>query len=98
MKKIQVDVCVCTACVMNGSVNIIESIESLRDLRDQLNDGLEAQLAKRSGEIEVTTNKCLGGEPHPGKSPMVSINGEVFAKADSESVMSHIIELFQAEE
>ena len=26
MKKIQVEVCVCTACVMNGSVDIMDSV------------------------------------------------------------------------
>ena len=36
MKKIQVKVCVCTACVMNGSVEIMESVESLRDLREHM--------------------------------------------------------------
>ena len=35
MKKIQVKVCVCTACVMNGSVEIMESVESLSDLPHQ---------------------------------------------------------------
>ena len=33
MKKIHVEVCVCTACVMNGSVDLMESVESLRELR-----------------------------------------------------------------
>ena len=36
MKKVEVKVCVCTACVMNGSVEIMESVESLRHLREQM--------------------------------------------------------------
>ncbi len=89
MKKIQVEVCVCTACVMNGSVDIMESVESLRDLRDQMEDNS----TRRSNElIEIVTDKCLGGEPHSQKAPMVAIDGKVFPKADAESVMAHIIE------
>ena len=34
MKKVPVEICVCTACVMNGSVEIMEAVESLRDLRE----------------------------------------------------------------
>ena len=96
MKKIQVEVCVCTACVMNGSIDIMDSVESLRDLRQQMNDGLEP--VQPRAEIEVTTNKCLGDKPHQEDSPMVANNGKVFPKADAESVMSSIIDCIKSED
>ena len=58
MKKIQVKVCVCTACVMNGSVEIMESVESLRDLREQMEEGYTAE---EHEVLEIATDKCLGG-------------------------------------
>ena len=61
MKKIHVEVCVCTACVMNGSVDLMESVESLRELRGQMEEGF---MTEPQGELEITTNKCLGGVPH----------------------------------
>lgn len=61
MKKIQVKVCVCTACVMNGSVEIMESVESLRDLREQMEEGYTAE---EHEVLEIATDKCLGGLPH----------------------------------
>lgn len=39
MKKVPVEICVCTACVMNGSVEIMEAVESLRDLREEMSEG-----------------------------------------------------------
>ena len=33
MKKLTVEVCVCTQCVLNGAMHIIESIEGLKKLK-----------------------------------------------------------------
>lgn len=95
MKKVEVKVCVCTACVMNGSVEIMESVESLRHLREQMEDG---DMIQGKRELIVTTDKCLGEVSHEADSPMVEVNGKVFTKADSESVMSYIIDCFKEEE
>lgn len=74
----------CTECLMNGAMEIIESVESLGQLRSQLR--LKAQ-------IQIETAKCLGEPKHGEKSPLVAINGKLFEKASSETVMSHIISL-----
>lgn len=95
MKKVEVKVCVCTACVMNGSVEIMESVESLRHLREQMEDG---DMIQGKRELIVTTDKYLGGVSHEADSPMVEVNGKVFTRADSESVMSYIIDCFKEEE
>lgn len=93
MKKVQVEVCVCTACVMNGSMSIIDSVESLRDLKEQIQ--YEYMTDDVTGVIEIATNKCLGGNVHSEESPVVSVNGRIFNKADDESVMSYVIDLFK---
>ena len=36
MEDLKVAVCVCTECVMKGAMDIIESIESLNDVKDVL--------------------------------------------------------------
>ena len=92
MKKVPVEICVCTACVMSGSVEIMEAVESLRDLREEMSEGYPT---KHQGEIELSTNKCLGNHPHQKSSPVVSIDGKVFERADAESVMATIVEIFQ---
>ena len=95
MKKVKVEICVCTSCVINGSVEIMESVESLKHLREQMEDGYAAS---PSGEIEITTSTCLSGKPHGEHSPMVKVNGQLLQKTDSESVMSTIIDCFRGEE
>ena len=75
MKKIQVKVCVCTACVMNGSVEIMESVESLRDLREQMEEGYTAE---EHEVLEIATDKCLGGLPHQEDAPVIAVDDKVF--------------------
>lgn len=84
MKRADVQVCVCSECMLNGSMDIIESIESLGKLKSQL---------KLNVQINVDTAKCIGEPKHGDKSPVVSINGEIFEHATSENIMSYIISL-----
>lgn len=92
MNKIKVEVCVCTGCVMNGAIDIIESIESLQDLRQQLAPDSDEVFP---AEVELETNKCLGSCSHPEMFPYVVINGQPYPKASSESIMSEIVSIFQ---
>ncbi len=84
MKKLTVTVCVCTECVMNGAIDLIESIESLNKLKVQL---------RLNTQIDVQTSKCIGEPKHGDKSPMVEINGEYIENANAETVMAKIIAL-----
>lgn len=93
MDKIKVEVCVCTGCVMNGAINIIESIESLQDLKRQLNNNADDD---SEYEVELSTNKCLGACSHPEMFPYVIINERPFPKASTENIMSAIISHFQS--
>ena len=84
MKKLTVTVCVCTECVMNGAIDLIESIESLNKLKVQL---------RLQTQIEVNTSKCIGEPRHGDHSPVVEINGEKIENANAETVMAKIIAL-----
>lgn len=84
MKKISVEVCVCTQCVLNGAMHIIESIESLKKLKVQL---------RMNAQVAIVTSPSLVQGKHPDISPVVKINGELIEKASSETVMEKIIVL-----
>lgn len=86
MKKINVEVCVCTQCVLNGAMHIIESIESLKKLKVQL---------RMNSQISIVPAPSLVEGKHSDISPVVRINGEILEKADSETVMAKIISLSQ---
>lgn len=86
MKKITVEVCVCTQCVLNGAMHIIESIESLKKLKVQL---------RMNSQINIVPAPSLVEGKHSDISPIVRINGEILEKADSETVMAKIISLGQ---
>ena len=84
MKTIDVKICACTACVMNGSMSLCNSVESMKKVKDQL--GIDA-------DIQVEMCKCIGEPGHSDKSPVVSVNGEIIDQAKSEIVMEKITEL-----
>lgn len=84
MKELNVEVCACTQCVMNGCMDLIESIESLTKLKTQL---------KIKAQINVTTSPSIGDCKHTDTSPVVCINGTVIEHANSQTVMSQIIAL-----
>lgn len=87
MKEINVEVCVCSQCVMNGSMNIIDQIEGM----NKLEIGSPAH-----SHIKVTMSKMLGidnPEEHGKNAPYVWIEGEMIRKADSETVMDRILQV-----
>lgn len=83
MQKLEVKVCVCTQCVMNGAMDIVESIEGLQKLKNQLRFNMT---------IKVSANECLC-EKGDDVAPLVTINSERIEKATSEIVTAKIISL-----
>ena len=55
-------------------------------------------MTEPQGELEITTNKCLGGVPHQEDSPVVAVEGKVFKKADAETVMAYIVDCVRENE
>lgn len=85
MKSLEVNVCVCTHCVMNGAMDIVESIESLQKLKSQL---------RFNTAVKVTANECLCDKTqHGDSSPLVRVNEEFLTKATSETVTAKIISI-----
>lgn len=85
-KDIKVDICVCTSCVMQGAMDLVESVESLKKLKGQLDF---------DGNIQVEMNKCIGDKNHGEKSLVASINGKILERADSETVMEKVINIIK---
>ncbi|MDF2567600.1 MAG: hypothetical protein K0R90_1056 [Oscillospiraceae bacterium] len=84
MKKLKIEVCSGSECTMMGAMDIIESIEGLKSLKQQL---------RLKSQIEVIPCKCFGDCKNGQFSPIVKINDEVITNATSDIVMSRIIAL-----
>lgn len=84
MQKLDVKVCVCTQCVMNGAMDIVESIEGLQKLKAQLRFNMT---------IKVSANESLCEKGETDAAPLVTINSERMEKATSETVTAKIISL-----
>lgn len=82
MKKISLEVCVCTECVMMGSMEIIDAIEGLKSLETDLYQDLD---------IDVTTSSSVCAPKVSGAAPVVKIKGERMEKASSAAVMARIL-------
>ncbi len=85
MKNLKIEICACTECVMNGAMDILDSVEQL------LERTAPARREAGGPEITVTTVKRLGESKHSGHAPQVAINGVVFENADSQTVMAEIV-------
>lgn len=83
MSELRVEVCGCTECVMKGAMELADSIESMKKVRNSLG---------YDGHICVTMDKALGNSRHGDDSPLVAIDGEIIRNADSETVMEKIVE------
>lgn len=90
MKRIDIDVCVCTECVMNGAMNIIESIDGLKEMLEEGTDEYDSDI-----ELAVNPVKCLGESKHGIKSPIVSIDGSMHENVSNETVMAAIMDIIK---
>ncbi len=82
MKKVTVKVCVCSNCVMAGSIDIISSIESLKKIKGKT-DGVS---------IKIEPFSCPQEENHAATAPVVIIDGERLENAITQTVMAKILE------
>lgn len=82
MKRFEVRVCACAQCVMNGAMDIVESIESLQELKNQL---------RFNATIKVSADEVLCEKSSGESSPLVTCNGEVFEKCTSEMITAKIL-------
>mgnify|MGYP006294654783 CR=1 FL=1 len=78
---VKVEVCVESHCALVGGLNILESLEELREDYPE--------------QIEVEKVECLDICDDIKRSPVVKIDGEVITSAKSEVVMSKVMERIQ---
>lgn len=86
MEDLVIEVCVCTECVMDGAMDIMESIDELKEIYGDLQEDYDTDI-----KINVIPVKCLGEAKHGDHSPRVSINGEILENANNQTVMAEII-------
>ncbi len=88
MDSLQIEVCVCSSCVMKGAMDIIDSIESLNDVRD---------ITHLDCEITINPVSCIGLPNHGKVSPIVRIDDHIIENANMETVMAWIMDLTNKE-
>jgi NADH:ubiquinone oxidoreductase subunit E len=81
MLTILVEVCAGTRCTLMGAMDIIDNVESLRELQQRINPNCE---------IEVRPISCTHACDNGPDAPVVIINGETLLSTDVESVMEKI--------
>lgn len=84
MKSLEVKVCVCTHCVLNGAMDIVEAIESLQKLKSQL---------RFNTSVKIIATESICADSKGEFSPLVYINGEALERATSETVTAKIISM-----
>ena len=83
MASIIVEVCSGTHCVMMGSMNIIDAVHSL----DELRRGMDACC-----EVEVRPVPCMNLCKDGAQSPFVKVDGVLIEGGESDAVMAAIMD------
>ena len=81
MGKVVVEVCAGTHCSMMGSMDIVSAIESLVELKES---GIDC-------DVDIQMTPCLGVCQRGALSPVVRIDGVLLLQADTETIMSHLL-------
>ncbi|MGB4589591.1 MAG: hypothetical protein WBI17_10215 [Clostridiaceae bacterium] len=85
-KVLDVRICMCNECVMNGAVDIMESLEKMDEVSAEIKETFNVEI-----KLNLISDKCIGESKHGNFSPRVSIEGKTFNNADSQTVMEEII-------
>ena len=82
MGKIVVEVCAGTHCTMMGSMDIIDAVHSLEEIRQ----GME-----NACEVVVTAVPCMNLCKKSVHGPFVRVDNQLIEQAESEAVMADIM-------
>ena len=82
MANIIVEVCAGTHCVMMGSMNIIDAVHSLDEIRKE---------AAQCCEVEVKPVPCMNLCKDGAHGPFVLVDGTLIEGGESDSVMAAIM-------
>lgn len=80
--KYNIDVCMGTACFVNGAGDIVEELEKLLDIK--------MGTSSKDGKWALTNTRCVGC---CGLAPVVTINGEVYGKVTRNQIREIISKL-----
>ena len=83
MAHIIVEVCVGTHCVLMGSMNLMDAVQSLEEIRQ----GLE-----NACTVEVRPIPCMDLCRDGDHGPFVRVDGQLVAGGESEQVMAAIMD------
>ncbi|NMD37111.1 MAG: (2Fe-2S) ferredoxin domain-containing protein [Christensenellaceae bacterium] len=81
-KKIVVEVCTGTHCVLMGSMHMMDSIASLAEIREEMGS---------TTEIEVKAVPCLNLCKSGTRGPFVIVDGKTIPQAEADVVMAEIM-------
>ncbi len=84
--KNHIQLCRGTACHVKGSLKLLETVKALL--------GVEPGRTTKDGLFSLEVVACMGA---CGLSPVISVNGEIFARATPKFVKNLIIELKEKE-
>ena len=84
MRKISVEVCAGTHCTMMGTMDIIDAVHSLEEIREGMDNPCE---------IQVSAVPCMNLCKEDIQGPFVRVDGTLIQRAESEAVMSAIMSL-----
>ena len=61
MKTIDVKICACTSCVMNGAMDLAESVEGLRKVRNelQIDADIRVEMSKSIRQLPASTARSV---------------------------------------
>ena len=85
MKKLLVEVCVGTQCMMLGATHIMDAVQSLDEIRQEQGSG--------GCQVEVVPLPCMDLCKADVKGPFVRVDGELISRAKSDDVMAAILRL-----
>jgi len=85
-KVLDVKICVCNECVMNGAIDIMESLEKMDEVAEEIKESFNVEI-----KLNLISDKCIGEPKHGSLSPRVSLEGKIIDNADSQTVMEEII-------
>lgn len=86
MKSITLEMCVCPRCVMNGAMELMDGILSIRKMKN----------VKNKLDLKISTTPNLSSGDHHG--PAVVLNGECLENVRENELMSKILNLILTEE
>lgn len=91
MKKVTIQICSCSNCVMSDAMGIGSAVNSLRKLEKQL-EFKKGIFIEHTNYIPVENNgECSNKKMHTNLSPVVKVGDDIITEATTDVVMSAVV-------